>query len=297
MTTFNDLVEETRHHLMTGQPDRMNVLDLSINDSVETVQLRYSLDGIDNGSRISIGQEIMFIISKSGNTPLSQATVIRGFAGSTKTAHNAGDQVRVNPQFTDFRIMQKINECINSLHGHALFQIKTLQFTYIPAKAAYEIVAPDFLEVWRVRYDTPGPDRSWPFLMKRDYTVDQKANTTDFPSGISLTLHSPAYPGRAVRVAYKAPFVPLVNLTDDVETVAKLPLSSHEIVPYGAAVRLLYGREIKRSFLNRQPDPRRQDEVPPGAAQRSMLPLVQAYYDTIDREVQILHKRYPEQTH
>lgn len=297
MTTYQELVDETRDHLMTGQPDKVNVLDLDIDalTSSTLVQLRYALEGIDIGSRLSIGPEIMHVISKSGNIPLSQATVIRAYMGSAPVAHTAGSLVRVNAQFSDWNIMKQINKCLLGLSGHGLYQIKPFEFTYVPAIAGYPITAADMIDVWRVSYTYPGPEKDWPILRKTDWTLNQHANTTDFPTGKQLVLHQGGYPGSLVRVSYKARFGTLVNLSDDVETITGLPLTAHEIVPMGAAMRLLYGREIKRSFLNRQPEPRRQSEVPPGAALRSMSALVQAYYDTIDREVRVLHRHYPEQ--
>jgi len=284
---------------MTEQPDRINTLSLSVDNlpTTTTIVFTQDLEGIEKGSRIEIDQEIMFVLSISGKSAGSNAQVIRAFSNSTIASHNAGAIIRVNPQFFNTRIASKINRCLEGLSGHGLFAVDSYEFTYTPAKAGYELVVPGFLDVLSVRYDYPGPLRDWPILLREDYFIDQTANATDFSSGISLTLRRGGYPGRKVQVTYKKTYSPLVNLSDDVELVSGLHATAHEIPPMGAAMRLLYGREIKRSFLTSQPNPRRAREVPPGSASDSMRGIAGAYYEAIDREVRVLTHRYRMQTH
>lgn len=295
-TTFQQLIDDSRGYLMTGQPDQVNVLDANISGGATSLILRYDLKGVDYGSRLAIGLEEFFVIAKSGTVPQSTVTVIPGYNGSSQAAHTAGDIVRVNPQFSDWRISRQINKCLDALVGEGLFRIKTAPtITYNPAQAGYNLNAPDLIDIWRVRYDYPGPINDWPVLIPQAYYLDQDADTSEFPNGKQFVLRDGGYPGQKIRISYRAGFAALVNLTDDVETVSGLHSSAHEIPPLGAAYRLLAGRDVKRSFLNRQPEPRRSDEVPPGAATNAMMPLVQKYYRAIDREIQVLTRRYPPQ--
>lgn len=278
---------------MTGQPDRVNVLSASIDDNPLTVSINFLHEpkGIAEGTHLSIGLEDMYVVSASGST----ATVIRAYNGTTISAHTTGDLIRINPQFTDFRIGRNLNRCLESLSGDGLFRILDAEFTYSPAVRGYNLSLPNLLRVWRVRYDYPGPQRDWPVLLPQEYTIDQNPDEGDFPGGVQIVLKDGGYPGRSVRVSYKAQFGTLTSLSDTLETTAGLHSTAHEIPAMGAAFRCLTGREIKRSFLTRQPEPRRQQEVPPGSANQSMRPLVEAYYEAIDREVRVLHTRYPDQ--
>lgn len=296
MTTFQQLIDECRdQYLMTGSPDKVNVLHTSILAGDDTLVLRYASQGVAAGTRLAIGLEEFHVIETSGTTAEATITVIPAFNSSTAAAHNAGDLVRITPQFSDFRIARAINRCIESLPGDGLFQIKSVDFDYIPATAGYNLNTPDMLSVWRVRYKIPGPSKSWPVMEARDYYLDNAADTTDFVGGRQLLLRMPGFPGNKIRVSYHATLPPLTVPADDVQAVTGLLPSAHEIPAMGAAFRLLVGRDIKRSFLNAQPEPRRADEVPPGAATNAMLPLAESYYRAIEREIELLNRLYPQQ--
>lgn len=295
MTTYQDLVERTRHHTMTGMPDRLNLLDANINDTINTLNLTYELLGVAIGSTISIGTEEMHVLEVPSTVAHSPITVIRGANGSTKAAHTAGDTIRVNPQFSDYRIITSVNECLQSLGGEGLFQIKNFIFTFNPSQAGYEVTPTDFIDGWKLNYDTPGPLNNWPNLSRQMWSIDHAASTTDFPSGKSITLRLPGATGFPMKLTYKANFSTSTILTDDVLTVTGLPLTAHDIPPLGAAIRLNFGRDIKRSFITRQPEPRRQEEVPPGSAQQSIQTILKWYYSAIDREKRLLHRLYPAQ--
>lgn len=297
MTIFGDLIHATRNHLMTGQQDRLNVLDVSVdnNPSTMTIQFRYEPKAVAEGTQISVGLEDLHVLSISGNTPGSQATCIRGVNGSSVLAHTAGDLIRVAPQFTDFKLGHYVNECLDDLSAEGLFRIRSVEFTYNPAVSGYNLPNTDLIDIWRVRYKSPGVDNYWDVIPPADYYLDQDANTDpdQFPSGTQLVLRQGGYSGQPVRVSYRASFPNLTAVTDDVLAVAGLHTQAHKLPPLGAAIDALGGREIKRSFLNRQPEPRRQQEVPPGSANQSMLPLIKLYESKLAYEVKRLKRRYP----
>lgn len=296
MTTFADLIHKTRSHLMTGKPDILNVLDSDVLANATSLPFRFTVRGVDVGTRLVIGLEEYHVVeSPSTSNPGTSITVLPAQNGSSSTAHTGGDVIYVAPQFSAFRISQELNVCLASLPGEGLWRIKTLDFDFNPAQAGYNFTSTDVLDIWRVKYDYPGAANNWPVLEPRDYRLDQNADTSEFPGGKMLVLLKGGAAGHTVRVSYRASFAPLVNLADDVEVVAGLPLSSHDIPPLGAAIRLLAGRDVKRSFLTQQPEPRRQDEVPPGAATQAMTPLLQQYYAAINREMRVLLRKYPQQ--
>lgn len=298
MTTFRELIGETRGHLMTEKPDRLNLLGDDYVAGSASLVLGQTVIGIAAGSRIVVDLEVFLVLADPpSNSPGTTISVRGGMDGSIPANHAENALVYMNPNFSDYRIAQQLNHCIVALDSHGLYQIKNKLITFNPSIAGYDLdVSPnEFIDIWRVSYSTPGPDLAWPVLQTRDYYVDSSADTGDFASGVQFRTRVGITPGQQFKVSYKASYSPLVNLTDDVETVAGLHRSAHEIPPLGAAMRILSGAEVKRTFLTLQPEPRRQEEVPPGSMRQSMVPIVTAYYEAIDRELMYLHRKYPMQ--
>lgn len=291
MTTFADLIAETRHRLMTARPDRLNVLDLDINNSTASVQVRYQADGIDNGTILCVDLEEMYVLSISGIAAGSIAIVIRGFNGSTPVAHTAGTPLMVSPNFSDFHISKYVNRGLEDL-SIDLFQIKSVEFDFNPAVYSYELTPTDLIDVWRVRFDSPGPDKVWTVMNPSDWYIDLAANTTDFPSGRSITFRRPASAGFPVRVSYRAGFTALSTVTDNVLTISGLHTEAHDLPPLYAAYMLANGREIQRSLTTQQPERRRQEEVPPGSARMGAQEMALVYQSRIVREAARLKRRY-----
>lgn len=296
MTTFSDLIEKTRQHLMTGHPDRLNVLDANITLGADTLNLRYTNKGVSEAATIVIGLEEMHVVDLATVGDVTTLTVLRGYNGSIPAAHTAGDYIYVNPQFSSYRISQTVNQALHNLSANGLFRMNhvTIPANSVVAGYALGIDPTDFISVWKVRHSTTGPSIQWPVLRADEYWVDLHADDTIFPpDGAALFLRQGISSGEDIRVSYKQRFGQLVDLTDDVTTETGLHVEAHDLPPLDAAIDLLVGREIKRSFLNRQPEPRRQDEVPPGAANQSMLPILHRYEDRIKAEQTRLKRLYP----
>jgi hypothetical protein len=292
VTTFSDLIEETRNHVMTGQPDRLNVLDLTINNTTDTIQLRYDLLGVGPGTRLVIDLEEMHVLSVTGTQAGSSATVIRGHGGSTAVAHTGGVVAYINPQVSSYRIAKFLNQGLQDLSSYGLFQIKRVNFDWQPTKLGYNLNVTDLIDIWRISYDYPGVFKDWPEIDKQYWDIDQAADVTDFPQ-MKLVIRQGGHPGYPIHVAYKAGFTALTAIADDVLAVSGLHTEAHDLPPLLAALDLLMGREIKRSFLNRQPEPRRQQEVPPGSATESMQAIVAILQGRVTREIRRLKRRYP----
>lgn len=290
MTTFSDSIEETRSHLLTGGSDRLNQLLSGVGVDATTLQMKFPAKGIAEGSTLNIDLEEYYVLAVGGTT----ITVLPHYNGSASTTHDADAVVRVNSRFSNWKISKFINQTLEDLSADGLFQIKNVEFTFNPAVAAYNIAATDLIDIWQVRYDVPGPTQEWPIIPKAQWFLDQDANTTDFASGKSLFLSAGGFPGHKVRVSYKAPFVPLAAIGDDVLAVSKLHTEAHKLLALGAALYLLGGREVKRTFMERQPEPRRQEEVPVGGASQAARPLLDEYRRTLRRERRRLRRRYPD---
>lgn len=295
MTTFSDVIQRTRRRLMTSMREQVNVLANTIDPTATALTFSFETK-FTEGARLSIELEDLRVTSGATTTTCN---AIRGMDGTTGATHTAGTVVRVNPTWTDFEIAQAVNDELADLSSPSanLFRVRSVNFDYNPSVVGYQLTGlQDFLSVWRVRYDTPGPDNDWTIIPPSRWRVDQAADTTDFPSGVQIVLAEGGHPGHPVRVSYRATYDPLVALTDDVLAVAGLHAEAHDILSIGAAIRLLSGLEAQRAYSTAQANPRRADEVPPRTAVSALTPLLAQREDRIRAEAARLAARYPRAT-
>lgn len=261
MTTASDLLEETRWHLLSGLNEARNRLAANYAAGAGTLAFQYQIDNLAEGHTLSVGLNTFYVLSV--NTAQKTATVIGGQDGSVDVNATQGDPVRIRPRWPDHRIFKALNDDLRALSAPqiGLYQQKVATFTFNPSVYGYGLPA-DVIGVDEVRYSEPGPELDQPRIA--DYQVIRGADTALFPTGVSLVLGHGAFPGRPVRVRYRAGFAPLSTLTSDVAATG-LPDTAIDLPPLGAALRLLPGKEIRRNQLEAQGDTRRAAEVPPGA--------------------------------
>lgn len=292
MTTAADLVAETKRHLLSFQREPLNKLATGTTDSAGTFVFAYDITQIQAGAYLQIGLELVYVwsVDPGGKT----AQVERAQLGSTATAHSAGDVVTINPKFPDFAILKALNDDLADLSSpmNGLFAVRATDLTASSNAGSYDLTgASDLLEVISVRHSVPGGQNTWATIS--NYELSQSAGS-DFASGYSLMLSEGVLSGRPLRVLYKASFSPLAALTDDVELVTGLPDYMHSIPPLGAAMALVAPREVKRNFTEAQGEPRRGNEVPPGAVQSSMRGLAALRQQRIASAASRLAQQYPD---
>lgn len=295
MTTAANLISETESHLLAGDRDEMNRLTSSVTDSATTMTFDFDLNGIQQGSYVSLDLEIVYVWSVSGQT----ATVQRAMLNSTASAHTAGTLGYVNPKFSKLAIFNALNVELADISPE-LFQVKSFDLTSQPVQWTYTVPAinTDILDILEVRYQPPGPELSWPRISRRKTQLLRDMPTTgsgSFTSGMGIRIEEPLFPGRAMTVRYAAPFSPLTALTDVVTTVTGLSVSMLDIPPLGAAARLMGVREAKRAFIESTMDTRRASEVPTGASARAAQVLLSLVQSRIRSEVMALRQAWPEE--
>jgi hypothetical protein len=292
MATGNDLIDATLDWLLGGQDETINVLASDPDEDDTNLSFSYELEGIVPGSMICVGTEVMRVVDT--NNTAHTATVVRAQRGSTAAAHATGDVVQVSPRFSRWSVFRAINDDLDDLSGLGLYQMKTVDITYNAAVTGYNLTnVTDIEQIYSVRYEVPGPSKEWPLLKPSHYRFERNAPTSDFASGFSLILYRGAYPGRSIRVAYKAPFTRLSAATDDVQSVAGLPSTANDLPPLGAALRLIAGHEAGRVRYESQPDTRRPDEVPVGAQLQTAGAWQRLRNQRLDGELRRLSRRYP----
>jgi hypothetical protein len=293
MTTAADLVVETMDYLNAGQEGEMNQLSGPIGTTDTAFNVSYPMGSmLQLGCVISIDLEDIRVWAATGSTVTACERAINGTSPAT---HAQGADIYVRPKFNAFRVLRAVNEELKSLSAasNGMFQVLTVDVTYNAAVQGYDLagVQPNIIRVLEARYRVPGPSRNWPQI--RRYSLQRNMDTTVWPSGLVFDTYQRAWPGLAVHIRYAAPYGQLVNLTDDVTAVAGLQPTALDIPPMGAAIRLVYGREIKRNFTEAGVEPRRFEEVPPGAVLRSPAGLAMLRTQRIREESAVLWNQYP----
>jgi len=264
MTTAADLIQATRDHLLGNLRPEVNQIS-AYTAGTSSMTFTYPLVSIQPGADVEVDLELFRVISVSGQT----ATVMGAQNGSVAANHAAGSVALVNPRFTSYAILRDLNNTLSDLDGNGLYREVAINIMFNPVVAAYDLTGSGtVLDVLEVRFKQTGPTKRMPLI--RHWSVLRDMDTTIFPSGNALSLDSPGFPGLPLRVRYSAPFTQITALTDDIQTLVGLSYTAQDLPPMGAAIRQMMGRDIKRSFLEAQPDTRRAQEVPPGSAQGAM---------------------------
>lgn len=293
MTTAADLCNETLRYLTPAQVDLSATLTSALTATSGTVTLSGPMatqNTVSYGMQLSVDLEIMYVSSWTATS--KTATVVRGFLGSTAAPHAEGATVWINPKFPQFSILRAINEELSALSGEPeLFRMRTLSITYNPVFQGYDFPAVgNWYEVAGIRFRIAPPTHNLPPI--RSWAAMKTVPTSIYPSGNCIIIYESGWPGLPIFVWYKCQFTSLASLTQTVQSTTGLPASANDIVPMGAAARLVLGREIKRNFFESQPDPRKAQEIPPGAVINSVKGLQLLYMQRRDEEAAKLRRTW-----
>lgn len=290
MALVADLVNATRQHLQSTSRDELNKLNGAIATAgATTLTVEFAAGGIQRGALLDIDLELFHVWSVAALV----ATVDRGFLGSTATTHADDSLVRVNPRFSNFHIFSALNEELAALSSpeNGLFRVRTVDLTYNASRHGYDLTGvTDLIDILEVRWKGY-LSGDWPLLTS--YTVARDMATSEFASGYGLLLYDGAGPGRTLRVRYKAPYIAMAALSENVENITFLHAQAHDILPLGAAARLLAAREARRAMIDAQPESRQAEEVPPGANRQAAGGLLALRDMRIREEAARLYARYP----
>jgi hypothetical protein len=290
VTTASDLILRAKIHLLGNTREEINVLVGDYTAGGGTLTFAYPMASITPGADLEIDTEVFRVMSVSGQT----ATVRGGQLGSTPAHHDSGSVVTVNPRFYAHSILTDLNNSLADLDGAGIYQEVSLNITFNPVVSGYDLTgAGTVLDILEVRYQQVGPTRRFPVIPH--WSLMRDMDTSVFPSGTGLVIDSPGFPGLPLRVRYAAPLTQISAVTDTLDMIG-LSYTAADLPPIGAAIRQMMGRDVKRSFLEAQPDTRRAQEVPPGVAQGAIRTLQGMYQAGIADERMRQLQRFPYRT-
>ncbi len=290
-TTVAQLIEETKRLLYGSSRLSLNRLPASgsgmlSGDTIITAE--FDLLDMTRGALISIDDELMWVIST--NAPLKQATVVRGHLGTTATSHAAGALIEVNPRFPRVYIKRSLQQEIDSW-GTRLFKVATANISFSSSTRIYDLGVTNYIGVIDVRLSayTGRTTKSNPYR----WSVLRDLDTAEFASGSAIELLG-GYPTSGTMRVKLAQKFDVSSWTDatDVESLG-LTTAMCAIPPVGAAWRLMSAKEVGRTNLTAQPEPRKAEEVPAGHMASVAQQLKTLRDNLIDEERWTLMNRYP----
>jgi hypothetical protein len=294
LSTIQQLVDQTKaDYLDTGQREVISRLSADLNNS----SLTFTLTGQAPVpySVLTIDYEDIYIISVTGSGVTDS---VRGWNGTTKAAHVAATAlVYHNQKFPIFKVLRQMNNEVRSLTSEGIYRVRTINLSTVSGQLGYDLtgVSTDFLRVLGVqlRYLTGSTALDYTRQIQK---VVRNLPATDFPSGYGMFFNRSLPVPRTMQVVYAAQFGELTtsNLTTDAnDATIGVPPEIEDILPIGTAIRLVVGREPKRSFTEAQTESRDSQDVPPGAVANSATELRRLRAQRIYEERARLQSKYP----
>lgn len=255
MTTVQEAVFETREHLEGMDVVEYATLNGAITSGASTLVLNEDTVGIERGTLLSIDEELLRVTAINHST--KTATAIRGYGGSTAAAHDDAAGVEIDPQFPTFSVMRALKNEIRSW-GPQLFKVTTESLAAEEGGAVVEGVTGEIyfvLEAGSFETDTGRWVRRHIELVRQGTSV--YIQTRGHRLGTEYD--------EAITVTYAQPFdVSTFTLATELGSGGlEIPTSALDLPAIGAAARLLAPREVPRTSLRQQGNPRIRQEVPP----------------------------------
>lgn len=253
------------------------------------------------GALLACDYELMMISAITTVTSYTVITVVRGYNGSTAATHAVNASIYIQPRYTRFDISVALNDELRRLSSPdmGLFQVKAQTITYNPVYMGYDLsqaVNDNYLDIMEVRYKIPFPSRNYPHIGKWK-VLRSIPDSTIFPSGHGIVFYEGGYPGQPVYVQYSAAFTSVdlttpANFTSDIQTLTGMTDTMSDIPPLGVEIQLTLPREIRRNFMDVQPDPRKAPEIPSMAVSNSVQAMQIVYNQRVSEEAGRLARQY-----
>lgn len=296
--TVSTVVERVRRQLNSTVRMEVNVLAANINTTDTVLTFDHPLSSSTrNGAVLSIDNELMRVISVS--VAAQEVTVLRGWQDSEAAAHVLGTEILVNPRWTLFDIYDAMFQEIESWSPD-IFDIANVELSTTEETNAVELAIEysNAIGVIQARRNWTDDQQAlvWPeisFTLMRGAAAAWSAATT---SGLIVRFTSgngQAQVGN-VLLTIGMPFT-----TDDIDadtvlsTDKNIGASLLELIELGIKYRLMMDDEVGKSARNAQDEPRRNEDVPPGAALSLGQVLAQRYERRRAAEVIKFRTRYP----
>lgn len=204
--------------------------------------------------------------------------VERGANDTTPAPIAPKDPFRFMPRYTQREIHQALRDELRSLSAQGMYRPAHVQVEYDYVDSGYDIShVDDLLSPYAIEYSYGGVKRFDYEFVRHDQF---------------LRVYNHVPDGAEAVLWYRAPFHDLPDDDSDVSSTG-LPVSAHDILPLGAAVRLLQAKEILRLDVEAQQHARRPEDVRELATMQAAAHLRLQRDMRIAEEAMRLRQRWP----
>lgn len=271
--TVAEMITDLETHLGTSRRSQLNKVNGAVGSGDTTVTFEHTSGPLRPQTYVEIDDEVMFVWSVAGQV----ATVERGQRGSTAAAHADNSLIRIQPRFTRVDMLKALRQDITAWPT-SVFAVMRGTFTVGAHDRSIDLDGVDVTEGLRLlRFerevsDGTGNPTRWSTIPGAHLVAS--SNATDYPSGWSVSWPQEYCTAGEYQLTIGGPFktTPFTSATD-VGAIG-LTASMLDIAPFGAAVRLLFPREIERTNDAALGRSRLAEEVPPGHASRTAQELL-----------------------
>jgi hypothetical protein len=297
--TANDLVIETQGLLKSWNINSEQVTTLSsgITNSALTFVVTDTASavlGVSSGI-VEIGEELILVSDVAGDGTCTVPPWGRGYLGTTPASHNTGDLVVSQPTFPRAKVLVALNETISRVFPK-LFAERSASFTTSVPSITYDL-PDDAVRLLDARWQVSGAAKYWKGIRKMRMNptggTTASGGVTGPFSNVSVDIADGMTPGRPLVITYAAQPGQFTTINDDYLTVTGLPLTSKDVLIFGAASSLTVSSELSRLQIATIEQQDRAKTVAPAAALTSSGFLNKRYAERLNEEATALREKYP----
>lgn len=293
--TAAQLIDRTRRWVTGSRGTPLNRLQNAVDDTEVELQLSYDPGPVAANTYIGLDDEMLYVweVTRGANT----LAVSRGQLGTEAAAHAALAVVETSARFPRATIKDTLQDEIRAWPDD-VFQVKSKILASAYGQGSFDLGVRegDFLNVFSVERSPSTRFTSWRVADRWTsvpFRVDRKMPRDVFPSGAALTLTRDIPSVGTIRVLYSAPFdVDDISDGDDVVDDWGLARSMCDIVPIGAAARLIQASENRRTDTEALGESRVAGEVPPSYQSQTAAALRRIADSRLRQEAMRLRGRY-----
>jgi|SRR5215831_189512 len=309
MLTLGAGIDQILNEVLIGTyRGHWNTLKGDITTTIQTdITVGFDIMGIGDGSILSVQQELMYVVPGGVNPSAKTMTVLRGFGGTIAGLHPNGAVIEINPRYPRSNVLNAMLEEVMSWPDE-LYRTQALTTSVLDGTTAIDLDAlmggtgtSDITGVLRVFRQKQGFDSGrWIPLSGWRYEAAIDQVTPDAqPSGTLFLAADPCWDvrygaARTIKILVGRSFTltPWGEATDPMVDLG-IPSSMHEIMKYGAAWRLVTGREGRRLFTEAETESRKAQEVPVQATAAFGMTLKKLRDARISEEIDRLRRQFP----
>ena len=297
MSTFNRLVQRTRHRLSGFDAIMDASTELSDDLAVDAVDVPVTdVQGFGRGV-VEIDLEVVRITSTDESSEVLHASTFgRGYRGTIPATHSTGTEVVFNPMFPASDVADKINSVLRDIFP-SVYAVSSENFDVSSGFVSLALPITTF-GVISVTARLAGSALDWRPVVHWEF--DPTADTTTHATGRALHFPLGVPPGSVVRVTYaEAPglFDPTGDPSQDFEAVTGLPERCEELLEIGVASLLAPFVDMARAQVAGAEARAEGDSHKFGAANTVAQTLYSMYKTRVEAERALLAKQYPIRSH